>query len=397
MNILFVSNIPFNPIAGGLERVTDSLAKELKKRGYSIFYLCGKLLQSELHLLDYDFPADLYQLPNYGMFDDKENLSFYKRIQAELRIDIVVNQRGLDGALNNMLPVTCVSLISVIHSTPDGYSRIVPRSLADLSIPPFLKLKKALKKTFPAIFRFYWKRRLLNELRRKYPQLAQYSHAIVTLSETDKGILANYISANDRKKVFAIGNPNTFRVTCAFSPESKRKVILYVGRLEQREKEPLRLLNIWKLLHLKYPEWELKIVGEGEEKNAMQEYTRLQNLSNVSFEGRKTNVTQYYKEASFVCLTSNFEGWGMVLTEGMQYGCIPITFNNYGAASDIIDDNINGCLIPAFDLEQYAARLSELMSNDNKRIEMSKAAIEKVKLFSVENTANKWEKLFQSL
>ena len=87
----------------------------------------------------------------------------------------------------------------------------------------------------------------------------------------------------------------------------------------------------------------------------------------------------------------------MVLTEGMQYGCIPITFNNYGAASDIIDDNINGCLIPAFDLEQYAARLSELMSNDNKRIEMSKAAIEKVKLFSVENTANKWEKLFQSL
>ena len=87
----------------------------------------------------------------------------------------------------------------------------------------------------------------------------------------------------------------------------------------------------------------------------------------------------------------------MALTEGMQHGCIPFTFNNYGAAYDIIDDGVNGCLIPAFDLKKYACTLSELISNDIKRKNMSKAAIEKVKLFSVENVVDRWEEIFKNL
>ena len=70
-------------------------------------------------------------------------------------------------------------------------------------------------------------------------------------------------------------------------------------------------------------------------KENMQQKVKSYNLKNVFFEGRQSDVAQYYKKASFICLTSNFEGWGMVLTEGMQYGCIPMTFNNYGAAYEI--------------------------------------------------------------
>lgn len=397
MNLLFVNNIPFNPVAGGLERVTDVLAKELKRRGYSIYYLCGKQSQSQLYLLDYEFPAELYQLPRFGLFDNEENLSFYKRIQRELKIDIVINQRGLDGEFNNILPFTTVRLISVIHSVPDCYIPIMLGRLVDSSTPPFVGLKRFLKKAFPIIFQCYWKRKWLGELRGKYGVLAHYSDAIVTLSNVDGNILKKFISAEYRRQIFSIGNPNSFGTNCSFTFESKRKIILYVGRLDKEQKVPLRLLMIWKRLYLKYSEWQLKIVGDGEEKNAMQEYVKQENLSNVFFEGQKADVNPYYKEASFVCLTSNFEGRPMVLTEGMHYGCIPVTFNNYGAASEIIDDGINGCLIPAFDMEQYAVRLSELMSNDDKRIEMSKMAIEKVKLFSVGNVADKWEKLFQSL
>ena len=87
----------------------------------------------------------------------------------------------------------------------------------------------------------------------------------------------------------------------------------------------------------------------------------------------------------------------MVLTEGMQYGCIPFTFNNYGAAYEIIDDGINGCLIPAYNLKKYASRLSELMSDEERRYRMSMAAIEKVKIFSSEIIADKWDMLFRSL
>ena len=87
----------------------------------------------------------------------------------------------------------------------------------------------------------------------------------------------------------------------------------------------------------------------------------------------------------------------MALTEGAQYGCLPFTFDNYGAAFDIIDDDINGCLIPAYDIKKYASRLSELMLDNDRRLKMAKAASEKVKQFSVENVTDKWEELFKSL
>ena len=129
----------------------------------------------------------------------------------------------------------------------------------------------------------------------------------------------------------------------------------------------------------------------------MEDYVKDHKLGNVIFEGRQTDVAKYYAKASFICLTSNFEGWGMALTEGMQYGCIPFTFNNYGASSEMIDDGINGCLIPAYDLKIYASRLQELMSDEGRRLKMSKASMDKVKKFSVKNVADEWERLFNAL
>jgi glycosyltransferase involved in cell wall biosynthesis len=87
----------------------------------------------------------------------------------------------------------------------------------------------------------------------------------------------------------------------------------------------------------------------------------------------------------------------MALTEGMQYGCVPFTFNNYCAAFDIIQDGVDGCLVPAFNLKRYSSLLSKLMMDDNKRIKMSRAAMEKVRRFSVENVVDKWEDVFNGL
>ena len=86
----------------------------------------------------------------------------------------------------------------------------------------------------------------------------------------------------------------------------------------------------------------------------------------------------------------------MVITEGMQYGCIPLTFDSFGAAFDIVDDGLNGCLIPTFDLKRYASRLCDLMEDEEKRLYMSQLAIEKVKLFSVEKIVDRWKNIFES-
>lgn len=396
MNILFVNDSPFNPIVGGLERVTDVLTKELQKRGHSVFYLCAKINPSKSDLLAYEYPAPLYQLPEYGPFDNAKNGAYYKSLQQSLNIDIVINQRGLGGKFNSLLSLTEAKLVSVIHSIPDGDTEIFLNNVIQNTTPPFLQIKKTAKRLTLPILRLYWRKRALLEQKVKYQELAYYSDAIVTLSSKDGTLLQSQIENENLTRIISIPNPNTFKETQVIA-DKKQRVLLYVGRLTKAEKEPIRLLKIWRHLHNCYPDWQLKIVGDGEAKDSMEKYVATQHLENVVFEGRKSDVAKYYREASFVCLTSNFEGWGMALTEGMQYGCIPCTFNNYGAAFEIIDDGVNGCLIPAFDLKNYADRLSELMSNDQKRIQMAQASIQKVAKFSVENVVDKWEHLFQDI
>ena len=396
MNILFVNDIPFNPIGGGIERVTDVLAKGLIKRGYKVYYLCGKLPQSKQYLLNYDFPAQLYQLPQFGLFENEDNILYYKNLQDELEIDVVVNQRGLGGWFNGLLPITQTKIVSVIHSVPDGEVRMFLNKLVELTVPPFEKIKKFIKIKLSSVIKAYWKRKALEDAKTYYNELAQYSDVIVTLSRGDIDMLNRLIGITKKTKIINIPNPNTFDQINTIS-EPKKKILLYVGRLEKTQKEPLRLLKIWNILHKKHPDWQLKIVGDGEERNAMKNYVESQKINNVFFKGRKVDVSKYYREASFVCLTSNFEGWGMSLTEGMQYGCVPFTFGNYGAAYEIIDDGVNGCIIPAFDIKLYARRLSELMENKDKCMAMSKAAIEKVQLFSVEEIVDKWEEMLNSL
>lgn len=397
MNILFVNNIPFNPVAGGIERVTDILAKELSRRGHKIFYLCGKVNSENSGLLNYDFPAKLFQLPENGLFDNNANCFFYRQLQKEQHIDIVINQRGLIGWFNGMLPFTTAKLISVIHSDPESSIKQLLYSLADLTSYPFLKIKKFIKTLFPFAFTTYWRRKIKLELKTKYDELARYSDLIVTLSNVDTKIMGKYVSVNYTNKIHSISNPNSFEISTNPITINKGNTLLYIGRLEKRQKAPIRLLKIWSNLNSKFPDWKLKIVGNGPEKIMMEKYVQNHHLTNVSFEGQQKNVVSYYKEASFVCLTSNFEGWGMALTEGMQYGCIPFTFNNYGAASDIIDNNINGCLIKPFDLKQYAARLAELMEDKSKREMIAKASYEKVEEFSPKNIVDKWEHLFAEL
>ena len=393
MNLLFVNDIPFNPFAGGLERVTDVLVKELLKRGYTIYYLSAKVNSLQNSLLNYEYPVPLYQLPNYGLFENDGNITFYKNLQKELRIDVVINQRGIGGYFNSMLSITTTKLVSVIHSTPEGNILLYSNRITDLSAPYLINLKRIIKRS---VMLPYWRKKAMKERKSKYNELAFYSDAIVTLSERCIGIMKSFIDIPFNARIISIPNPNTFNSPNVLLKQ-KQKTIIYVGRLTKLEKEPLRLLKIWKILHNNFPNWKLKIIGEGEEKENMRKYVENKRLNNVFFEGAQFDVMKYYKEASFVCLTSNFEGWGMVLTEGMQYGCIPFTFNNYGAAFDIIDDGLNGCLISAFDIKEYANRLSELMSNELKRLKMSKAAIDKVKKFSVEKVADKWEELFMNL
>lgn len=398
IKILFVNERPFNPILGGIERVTDVITKALLTKGqYSVYYLCGKINKKDQDILNYDFPAILYTLPEEGLFTSEKNIEFYRDLLNKLNIDIVINQRGLNGGFNRILTIGNVKKISVLHSKPNSQINHNIARILLFSNEPKEQIKKYIK---TLLYPFFYYRAIIKAkiyLRKAYGKLVENSDAIVLLSDKDKTeFLSNEIDIKN-KILCGIPNPNGLIVEDSIPLEDKEKIVLYVGRLDQFEKNVLSLIKIWDLLYKKFPQWKMVLVGDGPDRARILEYLKKNKIKNVYLEGSKSNVSEYYKKASFICLTSFYEGWGMSLTEGMQYGCIPFTFNNYGAASDIIEDGVNGCLIKAYDIKEYSNRLCELMRDENKRSIMSKSALKKVESFSVEQVVAKWEKLFESL
>lgn len=395
MNILFVNEIPMNPLFGGIERVTDLLTKELITRGHKVYYLCSRIDNESM--LGYEFPAEQLALPTDGGFSNEENIQYYEELLKTNKIDIVVNQRGWAPFMNNVLCCNTVKTVSVIHSTPLGFH--------------VMYMKEILRhnKTFDGISRyiiklivypFYYAYKYITSLVRlkhHYYNLVKDSSAVVLLSDKCrqdfKQITQGY---NPSCPIYSIPNPNVY-INRNTDLAKKDNIILYVGRLCHNQKQPERMLKVWERIFENHQDWKLIFVGEGDALDNMKLYAQNKRIERVEFAGKKDNVEDYYSKASFICLTSDFEGWGMTLTEGMSFGCIPVTFNNYGAASEIIDDQINGCLIPPFNLKTYAERLSELMNNQILRETMSKAAIEKVETFSVGKVVDQWENLFNQV
>ncbi len=174
----------------------------------------------------------------------------------------------------------------------------------------------------------------------------------------------------------------------------KKKQLLYVGRLDPYQKRVDRLITIWRHIYNDFKDWELVILGEGPQLNELKQMAS--GLERVTFAGRQ-NSEPYYRDASILCLTSDYEGWGMVLTEAMTFGTVPVLFNSYRAAPEIVHDGSIGMLVKPFSIRQYVEKLRILMNNADLRNKMALNAIEYVKRYDISNIANRWEKLFNRL
>lgn len=384
--ILFVYPTLFNPKVGGVERVTDILARLFVERGKKVYYLHNKQNSS---LLDYAYPASIYFFPDSD-YKSQENIEFYHKFLKEHDIDFVINQCGIfeDSVLYTNVGNNKAKVISVLHSNPLlNYEHLTSQELIlkEKSAKGLLKLFVRLL-LFPKI-----KQQYLSSRKAHLKYLFAQPNKVVLLSSSHIEELYKYNIEYCEDKICVIPNP------CSFPIEyncNKKKQILYVGRLDRRQKRPDRLLKIWKKLHKKFSDWELIIVGDGKERIRLERQAK--KLERITFAGFQS-PEQYYSDASIFCMTSNYEGFGMVLTEAMAFGTIPFAFNSYSAVHDIIEDGKTGFLVKPFSIKEYAQKLEQLMNNEDKRIQMSNNCVESVTRFSLDNIITKWESLFNSL
>lgn len=401
MNILFTYVTPFHPARGGIGRVTDSLTREFIRRGHKVFYLIYPSLMHPFGMDDtesFKFPVPIEFTPDSNI-ESKENIAFYKYFLERNQIDVVINQSGCSedthlwcNAIKWNIPV-----ISCIHSCPARYMR----NMWQTEIWPLRQdgiIEKLKRVARIALFYKTRKHYLISD-RIEYKQTIENTSKICLLSDKFyKNIEYFNIDFDYSSKLCAIPNPNSFTENklSDLHISEKKKQLLYVG-LFNDAKGTYRLINIWKRLYRKHPDWEMIIVGGGKPELESRIKRLGSKLPRLKFEGIKDNPLPYYKDASIFCMTSNFEGWGMVLTEAQQCGTVPLAFNSFASVKDIIQDGENGFLIKPFDIKEYAQKLDLLMSNDSIRETMARNAMESVKKFDVSNVANKWEKLFREL
>lgn len=176
----------------------------------------------------------------------------------------------------------------------------------------------------------------------------------------------------------------------------RENVALFVGRLENCQKNLVGLLNIW--AKTKREGWILKIIGDGPDRQKLEELAYRLNISDsVSFTGWINDPSLVMQSAKLYCITSFFEGFALVLLEAMANGVPAVAYDLPYGPSDIISDGQDGLLIPYLDEDAFTQKLSELMADEDRIIEMSDAAKIKSQQFSVDKITDLWIEKFNDL
>lgn len=385
MNICFAFPFMFHPLRGGVERVTDLLAKELKKRGHNIFYLNSSYNPD---LLDYKYPATIKFLDETNNFYGQEEV--YHDWLNENDIDIVLNQGGIMANFVFFCNTgkSKAKCITVLHNDPAINYNILFREIC--AIREFSKTEY-LKRIYRIFAYPHRKYKLYQYLTSLYAKLLYRSDKICLLSNSYISNFAKFCpKSSSFEKVFSIANPLTYPIQKDIL--NKEKIVLYVARMDMGQKRPDRMIKIWKRIYKKFPDWKLIVIGDGKHKKKVLQMSK--GIGNISFLNQ-TDPRTYYEKASILCLTSNYEGWPMVLAEAMSFGVVPIAFNSFAALDDMVADNIQKAV--PFSINDFCKRLTTIMGNSALRTKLKDRGFEIVKNFTVESIADQWENEFQLL
>ncbi len=154
--------------------------------------------------------------------------------------------------------------------------------------------------------------------------------------------------------------PNSLKEEKQFRFGEKQLVL--VGRLTAF-KGHRYALNAMKILKLKYPELRLVFVGNGPEEEALKSLTKKLELEDVVvFTGYSPEARKFMKNSDVVLVPSVSEGFGVVVLEAFSVSK-PIVAFDVPSLNERIEDGINGRLIPAYEIEQYAAAIDDLLSH----------------------------------
>ena len=197
-------------------------------------------------------------------------------------------------------------------------------------------------------------------------------------------------------KVMCIYIPNAIESVPKHLSSLKEKRLISVGRLVP-EKGFIDLLKVFNILQLDYPDWSLDIVGDGVERNNLENYIKTHNLNNVTLHGfqGKEYIDDLLNKSSIYVMTSFTESFGIVLIEAMSHGVPCIAYDSAEGAREIINSGDNGFLIKNRNIDAMLLKIKNLIENEKKRKNVGKAARKSIDKYTSEVVGEEWFTLIE--
>lgn len=196
------------------------------------------------------------------------------------------------------------------------------------------------------------------------------------------------------------GIPTTRFVSRAGRDNAKKEknvVLLHVGRFAP-EKNHLLLIEAFALALKEYPTMQLWLVGDGALRPAVERLVKEKGLDKmVLFIGVIPNVADFLADCDLFVLSSDWEGFGIVIAEAMAAGK-PVIATAVGGVPELVEDGVTGILVPSRDPQALAQAILRLVKDPDLRQRMGKAAQERtLERFDIARTAREYEALYLKL
>lgn len=386
MNILFLMGV--YPSYGGVEKVSTVLANAFVAKGYGVGIVSFEQPYPEVAEKELSKKVKLFKL-NYPVYS-KANVKKLHLILTENHIDIIINQWCVPYYVARLcrkaMKGTNCKLISVHHNKPDTNARI-----KDLEIRIEKKQgNEFLTKVRLSIIRFISR----VSLRYSYNRSDRY----VVLSPSFVPIAKKYLWLSPTSPISVIPNPLTIPLPSQqIDLGEKEDLVVCVGRIEYNQKRTFRVLEIWKNLENAFPNWKLLFVGDGPDSDDLKQRIKLLDLHNVDFTGF-VDPEPYYFRAKIQIMTSQYEGFPLVIVEGQSYGVVPLILGSYEAVYDILDSGKNGIISAMpYNEKRMTNELHQLMNDDNYRKELAEEGFHNAQRYSLDSVVEKWIQLFNEL
>jgi len=203
------------------------------------------------------------------------------------------------------------------------------------------------------------------------------------LSPKQRAVIYNPLAVKDRDSTVA-----------PLQLDSNFHKVVAMGRLTPQKGFDL-LLQAFALISEQFPNWQLVILGEGEQRELLEALARKLGLeSQVIMPGLVSNPFPVLQQCELFVLSSRYEGFGNVIIEAMSCGIPVISTNCPSGPGEIINSGKNGILVPNQDKDRLAQAMKTLMSDPERRQELSAQAQNSLRRFELNEIVSQWEQLF---